>query len=219
MAACTNNKARIEEEKLRQDSIRMANEARVRDSLATLELQKENQRMEISKTAFGGARFEMGAKEVLETEVFRGGTSGADWVQPRGGSSPVGRYQYGVRAKFHHDSLYMITFTSGSENAAYIEDKILSYATNFKEVIAEKYGPPQKNNGAPDVMDFNPGSIRWIYEWDIEDKVIQIGMAEESSGSHYYAVSRIYYKPIFQKLFDAKGNRKQDSVIRDATKF
>lgn len=154
--------------------------------------------------------------EVLATEGFSGGTKSGETVWAPEHKRRVGNHNYDIVAHFHEDKLYLVTFGSAWQTAAFIEFDMVSWLNNLKDVIAIRYGQPQFRYKMPNVMDFEPGTHKWVYKWEIEDKVIQIGMREHSEGARYQAIMWIYNKPVFDRIGYMKSNVNK---VKDAARF
>jgi len=171
---------------------------------------------DLSLYAYAGAKFGMSMEEVLATDGFSGGTVAGETVRAPENKRRVGNYHYDIVASFHENKLYLITFSSAWQTAAFIEFDMVTVLNNLRDVIAIRYGEPDLRNKMPNVMDFEPGVHRWVYKWTIDDKVVSIGMRESTAGANYQAVMWIYNKPIFDKIGFNKANVNK---VKDAAKF
>lgn len=171
---------------------------------------------DLSMLAYGGAKFGMSPDEVLQTDGFSGGTKSGENVRPPSSKRRVGNYDYDIVASFHENKLYLVSFSSAWQTAAFIEFDMLTVLNNLKDVITIRYGEPTHKYKMPNVMDFEPGVRRWVYLWEIEDKVISVGMRESNEGANYQAIMWIYNKPIFDRIGYNKANVNK---VRDAAKF
>lgn len=214
LAACTGGNKQSVQKSVNIDSLNTVRQ-RVADSISN-ENQKRRELEDLSLSAYGGARFGMSMEEVLMTEGFSGGTSNAEIVKPPVEKRKVGNYNYDIVANFHENKLYLVTFGSVWQTAAFIEFDLTGLVKNLKDVITIRYGEPHYSYKMPNVMDFEPGSHRWVYKWEIEEKVIEIGMRESGEGANYQAVMWIFNKPVFDKIGYNKANVNK---VRDAAKF
>lgn len=205
-------------EKQRQDSLWQVKQARINDSITAVVQQKEAERLELSRTAFGDAMFGMSREEVLKTNTFKGGYDEFHIVSANDGQ--IGNRSYEITAGFHNDTLYKIYITSYSYvTANYIDTDLQELATNLRDVIAQKYGNPTVSFGGPDFFQFQPGYIVWMYKWIIDDKEIKIGMSEKETGSEYKVVCWITYKPTEEKIEQAEKEKVEEQINKDASRF
>ncbi len=197
-----------------QDSLN-AIELAINDSIA-----RENEKLQalndLSMSAYGGARFGMSVAEVLQTEGFSGGRADGDIVRPPSDKRRVGNFNYDIVSNFHENRLYLVTFGSAWQTASFIEFDMVTMLNNLKDVITIRYGEPRMKYKMPSVLDFEPGALRWVYKWEIAEKVITIGMRESVEGANYQAVMWIYNKPIFERIGYNKANVNK---VKDAAKF
>lgn len=170
----------------------------------------------LSLYAYAGAKFGMSIEEVLTTEGFSGGPASGETVRAPENKRRVGNYNYDIVAHFHENKLYLVTFGSAWQTAAFIEFDMVTMLNNLRDVIAIRYGEPDLRNKMPNVMDFEPGVHRWVYKWEIDDKVVSIGMRESTAGANYQAVMWIYNKPIYDKIGFNKAIVNKE---KDAAKF
>ena len=212
-AACTGSPTH-QNQTLNQDSL-IAAEQRIADSMAA-ENARQKALNDLSMSAYGGSKFGMSTEEVLQTEGFSGGTLTGEIIRPPANKRRVGNYNYDIEARFHENKLYLVTFGSAWQTAAFIEFDMVTLLNNLKDVIAIRYGEPNQRYKMPNVMDFEPGAHRWVYKWEIEDKVITIGMRESVAGANYQAIMWIYNKPIFDNIGYNKANVNK---VMDAAKF
>ena len=223
--SCIRNKPLTPAELRKKDSINTVNQKRISDSIT--------RRKELSKVAFGDAKFGMSLKEVMKKDGFRGGTSfkgrgffqGKDYAWAPYEKLTIGDDFYiKIEAHFFNDSLSLVTIESYFQTANYIDNKLLDISKNLKDVIAAKYGTPNSiYTHLPRIYDFSPNETIWMYEWVIEEKIIRIGMREEGSGSKYQVYAEIFNKPMRErenKLETEKYNQQKKQQIKsDATKF
>lgn len=197
-----------------QDSLEKEQQ-RLADSLAS-EKEKADAKKELSLYAYAGAKFGMSIEEVLASEGFSGGTVSNERVRAPENKGRVGNYNYDIEASFHQNKLYLVSFNSAWQTAAFLEFDMVSVLNNLKDVIAIRHGEPGFRYKMPNVMDFEPGVHHWVYKWEIDDKVISIGMRESSAGAKYQAIMWIYNKPIFDTI---GFNKAKVNKVKDAAKF
>lgn len=161
------------------------------------------------KIAFGNLRFGMSKKEYDHLPK-----KDQDYFQK------IGNYEY-MMEPFFDDSnrLYMLQFTTVSKDANYIDTYVKSSAQNFNDVISAKYGSGELLNTFPSILEFQSGYIRWMYQWQIGNKIIKIGAGEVSSGSEFYSICWIYDNKLYdqQKLKDQNASKSQQK--QDGEKF
>lgn len=192
------------------------NDAANSDQLYTDSLHHIDSVYAISLHAYAGAYFGMHPEELLNTDGFSGGLMDGDLVHVPSSKRKVGNYAYDIKGFFHEHKLYMVTFESAWYTAADIEFELVANLNNLKEIISIRYGQSQKKFKTPNVMEFEPGTIRWVYIWEIDSKEIRIGMQESPKGSLYRVVMWIVHKPVF----DLVGYRKSKlQKVKDAEKF
>jgi len=207
----------------KQDSIKIIRNRKIKDSLEVIELKRKEARIEKSKIAFGGAKFGMSVNQVMKTDIFKGGYSSAygnsAYARPSYKNSKIGEYEYDIEAIFNQDSLYSITIQSPFETANYIDTKVIDCANNMREVIQLKYGYADNTYGTPEFYNYKPGYIQWMYKWEIEDKVILIGLMEKSSGSEYNSYTMIYNKKMKDRVNKNENIKEDDNKKSDSNKF
>lgn len=170
----------------------------------------------LSLSAYGGTKFGMSMDEVMKTAEFLDGVTGIDFAKPPADKRTIGNHSYDITANFHNDSLYLVTIGSAWQTAAFIEFDMVGFIKNLKDVITIRYGEPHIKYRMPNVMDFEPGTLKWVYKWEIEEKVITVGMREAGEGAKYQSIAWIYNKPVFDRIGYNKSNVNK---VRDAAKF
>jgi len=164
---------------------------------------------EQSQIAYASMRFGMSEKEVKklpkkETEYFQ----------------TIGDHRYLLTPVYNNQGkLYMVTIKGYSKMATYLETEVNEEIKNLVEVISEKYGQPEYISSLPNVLELDPGYLRWMRKWNIGNKTIKIGAGEESSSSEYYSVCWIYDQKMFDEVQKQDEEKSTSIKVADANKF
>lgn len=131
----------------------------------------------------------------------------------------IGEYQYKVHPYFNNDeNLYMINIESTYPRTAnYYDTEVKDQHRNLVTVISEKYGSADQITAYPSFLDMHPGRIQFNNTWNLGDKIIRIGVAEDENT--YYAVCWIYSERMKKQYDESREKEKAGKRAEDKDKF
>jgi hypothetical protein len=113
-------------------------------------------------------------------------------------SQYLGNDHYNFNCRYDiNKQLYLLEVEGVPKYADLLETNVKHQIDNLIGVISQRYGMPKYLNSYPLLRDYHAGSIIWVREWTVGDKIIKVGASEESGGLKYKAVCWIYDKPMY----------------------
>jgi hypothetical protein len=198
------------------DSVRLAKQKIVYDSIKAI---VDKEQLKLSRVAFGEAKFGMSVKEVIKTDIFKGGQYGKDYASAPSSKMKLGTEIYNkIEAYFYNDSLASVIIESWYYPASEIDNRLEYSASNLKDIIEEKYGRPNPYLNNIKEIDFTPGDFLRMYGWEIADKRIDIGMEEIEDGGSYIVKCKIYnvqYAEKRDKKLRSQEKQERDQMIQE----
>jgi hypothetical protein len=163
-----------------------------KDSLNQLKIDSI-QKMKIdslAQYAWGDSKFGMSTTNAKNTSTFKKGTLYSYKSDP---SSSI-RLNYTatdltgidfIEASFFNDRLFRVDLETSYKSANFYDTEIKATTLKLKNLVEEKYGKPERDNGFPDFLDMKPDRSITAYSWVIGDKHIYIAVDEKPGGSEY----------------------------------
>lgn len=153
---------------------------------------------------FGKVTFGLSEKEFnnLKTDYFQ----------------KIGLFEYMCSPAFYRmDSLYWYSIKSLPHNATDFDTRVKKEWKNLVDVIQNKYGPADDEDGYPSFSSLKSGYIFPTHTWHFGDKIIEIGVGDNES--QYYSRCLIYNKRMMADERNKDHNDEQLMKQKAAEKF
>lgn len=199
--ACEEKKQASEKAKYNIDTV--GNALKIEDSL------KREKKKELAKYAYDDIKFGISKEEYKKIKKEKKLDKGIT----------INESKYDFYAKFNkEDSLYMVILTSEDFDATYFKNKLIDIANSLNDAIKEKYGEPY-NFSEPKLYEMEPGMVRNMYKYEIDNKIITIGISEDSDGYKYGVYCEIYDREMKIREMTKEIVEKKQKNKKEATKF